>query len=262
MARIHYFQYILDNQGNPLTDAEVRIYLSDSSVEANIYVHPNRGTQTTSSVANIKTDEQGFFAVWFGDSYEKNGGYGPKQKFKVTWTKGVFTNTINNLTIYAPLFPVDETDYYDATLNKTISNFLAKKLENHVESIVPISAPHNIVPYNAATDLYYYNDVLCNKVISNRLAYQMWQISDLVFSETLSIDTSAARYHLEYSPTLTPSGGIYYADIIHNFVNEYPLVVVIENKRIVMPEDVVSIDENTIRIFLETNLNIDVVVIG
>lgn len=261
MARLHYYQYILDNKGNPLTNADVRIYLSGTSTEANIYTHPTRGTQTISSSAKIKTDDQGFFEVWFGDSYEKNGGYDSRQKFKVIWTKGAFTNTINNLTVYAPLFPVDETNYYDEALNKTISNFLVKKLEHHIESIVPSAAPHNIVPYNVSTDLYYVNDTNCNKVISNRLAFQMWQIADLV-NGTLSIDTSAARYHLEYNVTPFGFGSPYYADIVHNLNNLWPLVVVIRSKRIIIPEDIISLNENTTRIFLETNLNVDVVIIG
>jgi hypothetical protein len=213
---------------------------------------------------SIKTDDQGFFEVWFGDSFEKNGGYDSEQKFDITITKGAFSKTINNLTVYAPLFPVDETNN-NTDLNKTLSNYLGQKFENHVTSIVPSAAPHNIIPYDVNTNIYnpLQFDFQCNKVISNKLAYQMWTITQLVSGGTLSIDTSAARYHLEYSPTFIPSGGIYYTDITHNFNNQWPLVAVWENDKIIVPEDIVSlVDRNTIRVFLNLDLNVDIVIIG
>jgi hypothetical protein len=90
----------------------------------------------------------------------------------------------------------------------------------------------------------------------------MLTIAQLVSGGTLSIDTSAARYNLEYSPTFTPSGGIYYTDIFHGFNNKWPLITVIKNRRTIIPEDIVSIDENYIRVFLDQNTNVDVVIIG
>jgi hypothetical protein len=54
MARYHYWQYIVDEEGTPLDNVEIRFYLSDGtgigSVEASIYRNPSTGAITTTSL--------------------------------------------------------------------------------------------------------------------------------------------------------------------------------------------------------------------
>ena len=56
MARIHYWQYIVDEEGRPLENVNVRFYLSDNPTQqADIFTHPELGAATITSVANIQT---------------------------------------------------------------------------------------------------------------------------------------------------------------------------------------------------------------
>ena len=86
MARLHFWQWIVDDEGRPLKNVIIRFYLADQLYqEAEIYTHPSLGAATTSSVAAITTDANGFFEFWVGDEFESNGGYEATQKFQLTW---------------------------------------------------------------------------------------------------------------------------------------------------------------------------------
>ena len=119
MARIHYWQYIVDDQGRPLQDVNIRLYLSDNPTqEADIFTHHALGAPTTTSIALLKTNGDGFFELWVGDEFENVGGYVSTQKFKLVWQRaGIQIGSISNIDVYPPVFKVDETDniqYYTA----------------------------------------------------------------------------------------------------------------------------------------------------
>ena len=79
MARIHFWQYIVNEDGEPVENAVIRFYLADSTTEAEVFLHPTAGTTTITSVADFKTNSDGFFEVWFGDEFENTGGYEASQ---------------------------------------------------------------------------------------------------------------------------------------------------------------------------------------
>jgi uncharacterized GH25 family protein len=63
--RIHFWHYVLNEGGQPLENAEIRLYLQDSpTTEADIYTSPTAATSTTCSQADIKTDNDGYFEFW------------------------------------------------------------------------------------------------------------------------------------------------------------------------------------------------------
>lgn len=264
MARKHYWQYIIDENGIPVDDAEVRIYLADRpTVEANIFLHPEYGGFSTSSAVDLRTNEDGFFEVWFGDEFEIEGGYGPGQNFKIIWTSGSSNEIIEKLSFYAPLFPVDLEDDTDDFYHKTLSNVFAYKIDTHTDSIVPSSSPHDIVPYYLLFNLNKNeSDYYSNKVVNNRLIYQMYELA--YQSITASLNTSGAEIYSEDVSSLTFSAGVYYKDVIHNLENNYPMVKLWELPGLenIVPIDVERINKNTIRFFLSEDIDVRVIIIG
>jgi hypothetical protein len=75
MARVDYWQYLLDSNGEPLPFAEVRVYLAGTLTEADIYLDSSFGSITTASSESLKTDKNGFIQFWVGDRWETEGGY-------------------------------------------------------------------------------------------------------------------------------------------------------------------------------------------
>ena len=74
MSRIHYWQYIADEDGRPIAGVDIRFYLQGTSTEANIYANPTVGHVTTTMALNVQTNVDGFFQFWVGDEWELNGG--------------------------------------------------------------------------------------------------------------------------------------------------------------------------------------------
>ena len=153
MARIGYWQYLVDKQGRPLQDAEVRVYLAGTLTEANIFLNNTFGSFTTSSVTDLKTDKFGFIQFWIGDEWETEGGYTVDQQFKIVWQNTVdsIQEEIDDLYLFAPVEPLDTTDSIQGQasnrdINKVISNRQGYKWDTHVDSIVPSASPHDLEP--------------------------------------------------------------------------------------------------------------------
>lgn len=264
MARVDYWQYLLDSQGNPLQYANVRVYLAGTSIEANIYLDETFGSVTKSSVENLRTDQYGFIQFWIGDRYEVEGGYPNEQAFKVVWQNTVdgIQEEIDNLYVFTPVERIitDDSikgDPNNRDLNKVVSNKQGYKWEEHVDSIVPSASPHGLAPVE-----FFDTDDTKNKVISNKLGYQMYEMADT--ASITPIDISAARYHNEYIGSLTASGGKYYVDVTHNFNNYYPIVMVSKAKdyHVIRAEKIRAMNPDTTRIWLEDNIALRVAIFG
>lgn len=264
MARIDYWQYLVDNKGRPLEDAEVRVYLAGTLTEATIYLNSAFGSFTTSSVADLKTDKNGFVQFWVGDEFETEGGYESTQAFKVVWQNTVDSveEEIDDLYLFAPVVPLDTSDSIQGVpsnkdANKVISNKQGYKWDTHTDSIVPSASPHDLEPV-----VLFNLDDRQNKVISNKLGYQMYTMAQT--ASVTPMDISAARFHREIVPSLSVSGSTYYTDVIHNFNNYYPIVRVskINNNHRIEAKRVQSINPNTVRVWLEENISVYVVVYG
>jgi len=256
MARYHYWQYVVDEEGTPLDGVEIRFYLSDGTgigtVEANIFRNPTTGAITTTSQANLKTDANGFFEFWVGDAYEVEGGYAYNQKFRLQWYKaGLIQGYIDPVDVYPPLPPVDETVTGQVVgeadkKNKLISNALAYKWNNHIDIPVPSASPHDIQAV-----VHCDNNNEFNKVVSNLLINKMYQ--GALSASTVTLDASTAKMFssLALSANLVPSGGNYILtnppsssnDIRHDLLNEWPIVQVMKLPKgeVIIPNTIKSI---------------------
>jgi len=110
--RVHYWSFLLNEEGQPIENAEIWIYLAGSnskaadlySSEDGVYnttpyqlTFNSKENGTTSEI--IKTDANGYFEFWIGDASEPNG-YTTAQKFKIKWYKsGITEGEIDNINI-------------------------------------------------------------------------------------------------------------------------------------------------------------------
>jgi len=261
MARIHYWQYIVNEDGEPVENAVVRFYLADNpTTEAEIFLHPTAGTTTTTSVAELTTNSNGFFEVWFGDELENTGGYEASQKFKLTWSKaGIASGYIDKIDIYPTVFQVDETDNISqdrSVRNKLISNELAYSWESHI-SMNATEGPHGF----AAVD-YNDNSIVYDKLVSNNLMNYVFSI--LSSGGSISIAASAAAVRNFSVNSWTPDADSYYTNLDHFIGNGYPVVQVrnTATNQMVEPYKVVSINTDRIQLWMSANDNVEVTIIG
>jgi hypothetical protein len=263
MARIVHWQYFVDNEGNPLPYAEVRVYLAGTSNEANIFMDSSAGSATTSSTIDLKTNVHGFVQFWIADEWEESSGYESTQKFKIVWQNIVdsIQEEIDNLCVFTPVLPVDTSDSIKGVpsnkdVNKVISNVQGSKWDSHVDSMLPSGSPHDLEAVE-----FFDLDTRQHKVVSDKLGYQMFELADT--ASVTPVDISAARYHHEVVSSWTVSGSLYYADINHNFTNYYPIVRVIKgNDFEIKPENIKAVSPDNTRIWLSQNITVNVVVIG
>jgi len=260
MARIHYWQYIVNEDGEPVENAIIRFYLADSLTEAEVFLHPTAGITTTTSVAELTTNSNGFFEVWFGDELENTGGYEASQKFKLTWSKaGIASGFIDKIDIYPTVFQVDETDNISqnrAVRNKLVSNELAYSWESHI-SLAAIEGPHNF----AAVD-YNDTDTTYNKLVSNNLMNYVFSL--LSSGGSVSIAASAATVRTFSVNSWTTDGNLYYSNLDHFIGNGYPIVQVryTATNETVEPYKIKSINTDRIQLWMSANNNVEVTIIG
>lgn len=170
--RIHYWQYLVDEEGRPLSGVEVYVYKAAQTDPVWLYPSETGGTAFKSYPVGdggtlsdiILTGLDGFFEFWIGDQDEASG-YSEMQKFKLAWYKtGVASGEIDYISIFTPIAEVDETDT-SVTKNKMLSNFLAKKWNDHSDETILVDTPHDIEQVNETS-----TDVTLNKVVSNNLS--------------------------------------------------------------------------------------------
>ena len=269
MARIHYWQYIVDEEGRPIVNVDVDFFLNedtDGTQYADIYANPTVGHMTTTDAIDLKTDVDGYFEFWVGDEWELEGGYTSIQRFKLTWYKaGISRGLIENIDIYPPLYQIDETlagqspSSEAERRNKVISNALAYRWEQHVNKEIPYTpsagAPHNIQPVIVCSA-----DTEYNKVVSNALLNKIYTLA--VSASTVSLDASAADVDFsnipEDHPLVSAGGGLWYSIVNHNLPsgachgvsNNFPIVQVVDrsDNTMMVPETIQSIDANNLKI--------------
>ena len=101
MARAHYWQYLLNTEGQPIPNADIIVYNAGTDVKAYVFDSETGGIADdhTGTIINgiipssphslpphTKTDANGFFEFWIGDHTEING-YQAGLKFKIAWSK-------------------------------------------------------------------------------------------------------------------------------------------------------------------------------
>ena len=166
MSRFHYWQFLINKEGQPIPDANITVYLAGTDTSAHIYFD-EFGSNTTNEAPQVITNNMGYFEFWVGDASEEYG-YQKGQKFKLEWEKpGVALGEIDWIDIFPHVAEVDETDPTSNAKNKVVSNKLAFRWEQHKDSTLQTDGfpIHGIEAVNEL-DV----DTFSNKVISNFLA--------------------------------------------------------------------------------------------
>jgi hypothetical protein len=105
--RVKYWSYLLNDEGQPIENADIYVYLAGGTNPASIYTSDVGGV-VSSTPPQIQTNSDGYFQFWIPDNNE--GGYSRSQKFKIKWIKAnVSTGTIDNISI----LPIGPGYYYD-----------------------------------------------------------------------------------------------------------------------------------------------------
>lgn len=168
MARKHYWQFLVTDEGNPIENAQISIY--EAGTDDPVWVYTDEvGTAGTSSAPQVVTSRKGYFEFWIADQNEVSG-YPLSTKFKIAWAAaGVSTGYIDYVDVFSTSWaPVDETDT-DPLKNKAVSNFLAKGWEDHWQEELPDDNPHGLGFVDESDN----TNNLRNKVLSNYLGY-LW----------------------------------------------------------------------------------------
>ena len=288
MSRFHCWQFVLNEEGQPIEDVDISLYLAGTSTV--VYIYPSEtGGQVVTTVPQTTTDANGFFELWIADSSDTYG-YTAGQKFKLSWEKvGITSGSIDNMDILSFGSPVDETDSTNIAKNKYVSNLLAYRWENH-RTLTYSDSPHDIDVVDE-TD----TDTTKDKLVSNLLAKD-WEdhkddvthlvhgleevdpydsnannnklVSNLLMNTLLSMATSAvsgAQIRNTQITSWTLSGVSYYADVIHTLNNSFVVITCYDQltNLIVQPQDIESINPTTIRIWMPVNtIDLEVILSG
>ena len=119
MARVHYWQFLLNKEGNPIPDADIYIYESGSETPMYIYTSETGGT-ASNDTPHIVSNSAGYFEFWIGDENEVNG-YGPDVKFKIAWQKfGISSGYIDFVEVF-PHEPYIVASGFTGNLDSTIT---------------------------------------------------------------------------------------------------------------------------------------------
>ena len=189
MSRVHYWQFLLNGEGQPIPDASVSIYFAGTEESANVYFD-EYGSNHSSDTPQTITNNMGYFEFWIGDASEEYG-YTKDQKFKLRWSKeGVASGEVDWIDIFTHVIEVDETDVTSDVKNKVISNKLAYRWEEHKnytlqEGGFPIHGIEAVNEYDNDDDPF------PNKLISNKLG-KRWNDH---YNDTFSTIPASASAH-------------------------------------------------------------------
>jgi hypothetical protein len=256
-SRTLFWHYVLNEDGQPIQNAEIRLYLNDDpTTEANIFLTETSSSFTTCSLANIKTDNNGFFSFWLGNEYE-SGGYSLRQEFILEWFKaGSAPGQIKDINPWPNAFAWQnvnsgaDSEYR----NKFVSDFYANKWWTHFNAVVPSASPHDLHPvdYESGCD-----DNRYNKVVSNKFIDDIWNWSIAEGSETLS---NQGVFELQQSLSWTASGDSYYCDISHpvDITSQEVSIILIksDDERQVMPKKIINVSTGITRVVMDSPINV------
>jgi len=110
MARVHFWSFLVDEEGRPIQGANIDVYLAASTSPAFVY-DSETALIASNTVPQTTTNHEGYFEFWVGDVSE-SFGYSTPQKFRIEWTKtGLAEGFIEYLDILPPA-----TRYFSYTM--------------------------------------------------------------------------------------------------------------------------------------------------
>lgn len=254
--RVHFWHYVLNSGGEPIENAEIRLYLNDNpTTEANIFVNELSAVSTTCSQADIKTNSNGYFEFWLGGEFDD--GYSHTQEFRLEWYKaGIKPGFINNINPWPNAFSWKNlnTGVDRNHKNKFVSDDMVSDWLNHVTAIVPSASPHDLQAVQFSTC----GDNIYNKVVSNKFLYDINQLG--LISSAASLPSGGVLEHQQDITSWTVSGAYYYADITHpiNITSRNVSIQlsILSSDELYLPERIFNIDGTTTRIITNDNINL------
>lgn len=185
MGRVHIWNTLRDEDGTAIPSADISVYLAGSTVPAVIYLNEIGGS-SIGNAPHLRTNAEGYFEFWIGDDNELNG-YNTTQKFKIGWDKiGIVAGYIDYIEAFPSVIAVDITSS-NTTLNKSVSNALAKSWSDHISDSSHVV--HGIEENDETS-----NDTLKNKLISN-LQAKNWSIAQDTFNFNTGSTPTSAQAH-------------------------------------------------------------------
>jgi len=215
MSRYHYWQFLINQEGQPINNAEVSVYLAGTNTPVTVYVS-EFGGDIVDEVPQTITNRAGYFEFWLGDDQESNG-YPIGQKFKIRWNReGIASGSIDWVDIYPGFEPVNEENSDSTIKNKLISNALAYKWDSHASHTV---VSHGYPIHGFTPVVLDESDNLFNKIINNEMGNR-WEehVKESINHRDLYIHTSGLLTgggQLTDSVTINLEG----AQVDHNNLN-------------------------------------------
>ncbi len=160
--RYHFWQFLIDETGAPIKNAEINIFLAGTDTPLYVYFNET-GPDGTNKIPQLYTNANGLFEFWVGMVDSDEHGYTADTKIKISWSKmGVFDGQIDYINVFPMFHPVDLISN-DIKKNKLISNELGKRWDSHVKSDNHIIHGINEVDINSSLTTR-------NRLISNKMA--------------------------------------------------------------------------------------------
>ena len=181
MARRHYWQFLVTDEGSPIENAGITISTAGSDNPVFVYTSEIGGSGTAST-PQIVTSKKGYFEFWVGDTTETNG-YPLSQKFKIAWfSAGVTAGYVDYVDVFSTsVAEVDETSD-DDTKNKAVSNNQAKGWETHKNLVLYVDSVVTIHGMTAVDETD--TNATKNKLISNSLGKKWDTHADAVIADS------------------------------------------------------------------------------
>jgi len=198
MSKVRQWLYLKDEEGVPLEDANMHLYLTGTETDATIF---SDSVGTLLDQSTWTTGTSGFFDFYIGNEWSPSG-YDASQYFDLAWSKSSRSGMIEGIQLFPFLYSVDETDTEDDK-NKLLSNQLAYKFDQHADETYLIE-PHDIAPVDTNLE-----DVTNNKVVSNSLINEMNSLLDALTAP----DLDKHKVCTVLLDTFIPSADGYYTDL-------------------------------------------------
>jgi hypothetical protein len=100
MSRYHYWQFIVNQVGQPIENVNVYLYKAGTEEPIRIYTSESGGDYVE-TMPQVITNRAGYFEFWIQADKEEVDGYALTQKFKIEWEReGIISGSIDNMNIF------------------------------------------------------------------------------------------------------------------------------------------------------------------
>jgi hypothetical protein len=182
MARRHYWQFLVTDEGNPIENADITITSAGTDTPVFVYTSESGGAGTATA-PQVTTSRKGYFEFWVGDTTE-GIGYPYTTKFKIAWySAGVSAGYIDYVDVFSTSVAEVDLASVDTGRNKAVSNFLAKGWEDHSNSVLytnGVTTIHGMLAMNLSDN----TNIDYNRLISNEYAYKWDTHADAVMADS------------------------------------------------------------------------------